>query len=281
MRKYIYYSGIFITLLLTLNSCEKEMMNYEGEDALYFDVRSSLVAHEFFTAVPFGSIIENDVEFECRVMTSGYPKSYDREFNVIVNPDSTTAEKGRDYEGLTDTYVIKAGERYATVKLTVHRTAEMFGDTLRLQLKLLENEYFKLLYTDYEDGPNNFAPNDNKEFSNNHNAAFHNIYLYDAVTQPKGWWRKQFGNFSAKKWRLMMQVTETTINDYDNLTVTMPMNRADAISEKFARYLLEMAKSRETVILDEDGTMMYVSYVKTLGGSAAWAAGTKPEDYYK
>ena len=42
-----------------------------------------------------------------------------------------------------------------------------------------------------------------------------------------------------------------------------------------------MAKSRETVILDEDGTMMYVSYVKTLGGSAAWAAGTKPEDYYK
>ena len=65
MRKYIYYSGIFITLLLTLNSCEKEMMNYEGEDALYFDVRSSLGAHEFFTAVPFGSIIENDVEFEC------------------------------------------------------------------------------------------------------------------------------------------------------------------------------------------------------------------------
>lgn len=47
MRKYIYYSGIFITLLLTLNSCEKEMMNYEGEDALYFDVRSSLGAHEF------------------------------------------------------------------------------------------------------------------------------------------------------------------------------------------------------------------------------------------
>ena len=49
---------------MTLNSCEKEMMNYEGEDALYFDVRSSLGAHEFFTAVPFGSIIENDVEFD-------------------------------------------------------------------------------------------------------------------------------------------------------------------------------------------------------------------------
>ena len=49
MRKYLYYLGILIALLLTLNSCEKEMMDYEGEDALYFDVRSSIGAHEFFT----------------------------------------------------------------------------------------------------------------------------------------------------------------------------------------------------------------------------------------
>ena len=42
MRKYLYYLGILIALLLTLNSCEKEMMDYEGEDALYFDVRSSI-----------------------------------------------------------------------------------------------------------------------------------------------------------------------------------------------------------------------------------------------
>ena len=41
MRKYLYYLGILIALLLTLNSCEKEMMDYEGEDALYFDVLSS------------------------------------------------------------------------------------------------------------------------------------------------------------------------------------------------------------------------------------------------
>ena len=46
MRKYLYYLGILIALLLTLNSCEKEMMDYEGEDALYFDVRSSIGAHE-------------------------------------------------------------------------------------------------------------------------------------------------------------------------------------------------------------------------------------------
>ena len=59
MRKYLYYLGILIALLLTLNSCEKEMMDYEGEDALYFDVRSSIGAHEFFTAVSFGDVMED------------------------------------------------------------------------------------------------------------------------------------------------------------------------------------------------------------------------------
>ena len=40
MRKYLYYWGILIALLLALNGCEKEMMDYEGEDALYFDILS-------------------------------------------------------------------------------------------------------------------------------------------------------------------------------------------------------------------------------------------------
>lgn len=281
MKKYLYYLNTLGVLFLTLSSCEKEMMDYEGEDALYFDVRSSLGAHEFFTAVPFGSTLEDTLNIECRVMASGYPRNYDREFTVIANSDSTTARNGLDYDGLQGTYVIKAGEQYTTIKLTTHRTAEMSNDTLVLQLKLQENKHFKLLYTDYEDNPNSFAPDDNDQFSNNHNAAFHNIYLYDVLTQPKGWWKGLFGEFSAKKWRLMMQLTETTFEDYNDILVTMPMMRAQVIDEKVGKYLLDMARSRETVVLEEDGTMMYTKAVKTLGGASAWAAGTKPEDYYK
>ena len=281
MRKYLYYWGILIALLLTLNGCEKEMMDYEGEDALYFDIRSSIGAHEFFTAVSFGDVMESDIDIECRVMASGYPKNYDREFSVIANQDSTTAQNGRDYEGLENTYVIKAGECETMIKLTIHRSEEMLNDTLVLQLELQDNKYFKLLYTDYEDNPGSYSPSVNDEFSNNHNASFHNIYMYDVVTPPKGWWKGLFGVFSVKKWRLMMSVTGTVIDDYANITAAMPMNRANAIDEAFGKYLLEMAKSRETVVLDEDGTMMYTKAVKTLGGSSAWSAGMKPESYYK
>lgn len=50
---------------------------------------------------------------------------------------------------------------------------------------------------------------------------------------------------------------------------------------KLANICWKWRKSRETVVLDEDGTMMYVKAVQTLGGSSGWGAGTKPEDYFK
>ncbi len=108
------------------------------------------------------------------------------------------------------------------------------------------------------------------------------------LTSSGGWYGQDkggtgtglFGNFSAKKFRLIMELTNTTVADYADKTV-MPMPRAEAISQTVAAYLLEMAESRETVVLDEDGTMMFVSNVTTLGGSKGWAPFTKPEDYFK
>ena len=280
MKTYLYYFTTLVSIVLISMGCEKEMMDYEGEDALYFDVRYSMDAHQFFTAVPFGSTLEDTMHIECQVMASGYPRNYDREFTVIANPDSTTAVNERDYRGLQNTYVIKAGECRTTIRFIAIRSAEMAEDTLVLQLKLQGGKHFKLLYTKYEDGPNNFSPIYNDKFSRNHDAAFHNIYLYDVMTQPKGWWKGLWGEFSATKWRLMMHLTETTFDDYSSILTTMPMARANTINDEVGKYLLEMAKSRETVVLDEDGTMMYVKAVQTLGGSSGWGAGTLPDDYF-
>lgn len=278
MKKYIHVLTAF-TLLLC--SCEKEMIYYEGDDSLYFDVRSEIGAHEFYTAVPFGATQDNSIDIVCNIMTTGYPKDYDREFKVIVNSDSTTAIVGREYDPIEENYVIKAGETGTSIKLTLYRSQEIYNDTMQLQLQLKENEHFKTLFTNYVDNPGNFVPSNNAYFSNNHSANIHNIYIYDVVTQPKGWWKGLWGDFSAKKWRLMMEITDTRIEDYNDILVTMPMMRAQAIDEKFGKYLIEMAESKETVVLEDDGTMMYTKSVKTLGGSAAWTAGTTPEEYYQ
>lgn len=175
MKRFINKLWLIVTLIM-LTGCEKELMDYEGADCLYFDVRSafssieeSLWPHEFFSTAAFGSTMDNDIVLECTVKASGYPKDYDRTFQVTANPDSTTAVVGRDYDGFENSYTIKAGEASATVKITVHRSPEMENDTLRLQLMLHENEYFKLFYVNYEDFEQAYEPTNHKEFSQVHN----------------------------------------------------------------------------------------------------------------
>ena len=291
-RRNISTPVLLLTLAAVLGGCEKELMTYEGKESLYFDVRRGAEwidpqrwPHEFFSTVAFGNILGDDSKLVIPVKVTGEVKDYDRTFTVTARPDSTTATAGSDYDGLQDSYTIKAGETGTQIELTFHRTKAMDGDTLRLQLQLHENEYFSLSYTDYGDYPDAYQPTVNKAFSGNHDAAVHNIFLYDVLTRPKQWSGSDvygtglFGKFSAKKFKLIMEVTHTTIEDFAD-EKTMPTARQRSIGETMAKYLLEKAKAR-TPVLDEDGTMMYFMAISDVGGDAAWQPFTKPEDYYK
>ena len=293
MKKYINKISVLFFGLALLSSCEKELMDYEGTDGLYFDVRrypshidTKLWPHQYYSTVEFGNLLVDDVEMSLKIMATGNAKDYDRAFTVIANADSTTAVAGRDYKDLTENCVIKAGENSTTVSFSVHRTPEMYGDTLLLQLKIVENEMFNLPYTSFEDGPAiPYTPDANIMFSYNKDAGIHNIFMYDVLTRPNRWIGNDenglglWGRFSAKKYELIMEVTGTTIEDFQT-EEKMPNARQTAIGETMARYVLEKAAAHEPV-LDEDGTMMYFMAVGTLGGTAAWSPFTKPEDYYK
>lgn len=273
--------------------CEEELMDYEGKDGLYFDVRRypphidvSLWPHQYYSEVDYGNLLEDDVRMSLKIMASGNVKDYDRTFKVIANADSTTAVAGRDYDDLTEDCVIKAGENSTTVSFLVHRTPEMKNDTLQLQLKILENEWFTLPYKSFSDGPAiSYLPDANIAFSYNRDASIHNIFMYDVLTRPNRWIGNDenglglWGRFSAKKYLLIMELTGTTFEDFQT-EETMPYARQQSIGELMSRHVLEKAAAGDPV-LDEDGTMMYFMAVSSLGGSSAWAPFTKPEDYYK
>lgn len=292
MKKYIYKAYILICGLMFFASCEKELMDYEGEDCLYFDVRlssswidTSLWPHQYFSAVSFGNLLVDEVDVSYKIMASGLPKDYDRAFSLTVNADSTTAVEGTDFEAFPKELVIKAGENSTTLAFKIYRTERMLNDTLQLQLQLHENEYFKLKYTSFIDGSYTpYSPDDNVMFSYNKDASVHNIFIYDVLSRPEGWYGNDvtgtglFGKFSAKKYKLLMELTNTSIEDYTD--ESMPSVRASAIAETVAKFLLEKAADRDPV-LDEDGTMMWVSPIQSIGGNAAWAPFTKVEDYYK
>lgn len=278
-------------LMALATACEKELMTYEGKDSLYFDIRNEVAwldpdtwSHEHFSAVSFGSTLADELPLSLKIQASGMPSSIDRNFTVIVVKDSTELQDG-DFEGLASNYCIKAGETSTTVELIFHRKEHMKNDTLQLQLALVGNEHFDLMYTDFGKAPEQYEPIGNSKFDYNHNASIHNIFVYDVMSKPKQWAGLEttglgsLGGFSAKKWRLIMELTGTTIDDFADAS-TMPSIRMTAIGETLAAYLLEKARAKDPV-LDEDGTMMFCNAVRTLGGSDAWNPFTRPEDYYK
>ena len=158
----------------------------------------------------------------------------------------------------------------------------MVDDTLTLQLQLLPNEHFTCPFTNYEDNPKYDSPE--TKYGYNYDATFHKVVVNDVMVQPEGWWGSDaglgtFGKFSRKKWLLMMEVSNTTVEDYADKTI-MPMGRAGAIGESLALYLLQEAKKgREYAVLEEDGTMMHCPSVNTIDPNA-WSFGDTPDDYY-
>ena len=278
-------------------SCEEDLMDFEGEESLYFDARwyssnvrdHSLWPHRLHTAIAFGNTNENDITVEIPIRTTGEVKDFDRKYQIEIVKDSTNAVDGREYSGLVMEGVIKAGALSDTLKLTAHRTNEIHHDTLRLQIRVLPNEHFTTNFTQYEEnGPYSSFVNIGgsqavKGFDVNNDARIHNIFFYDCMIEPKGWWAGLGGPFSEEKITKMMEVCGVAITEFETKE-NMPSIRFTAYCEKLGKYLIEQAKKgREYAVLEKDGTMMHVPYCSTGDPYYKWGAGKKPEDcpFYK
>lgn len=290
MKKTLYIIGAIILSVVSLTSCEEELMDYEGENALYFDVRlypshieKKLWPHRLSTEVSFGNVMKNDLEVVIPVRTTGVSTDHDRPYKVEVVADSTTARLDIDFSDLQTDRVIKAGQTSDTIRFKAHRTEEIFEDTVRLQIRLLPNEHFITNFKEYGEPGSYFSyvtvggSQSSKEFDVNADASIHNIFIYDAMTQPKGWWGSALGGiggaFSAKKIRLMMELCNCDLSAFETMG-TMPSSRFTSYCEKLGKYLIEQAKlGPDHVVLEKDGTLMWVSYCTNADTRYRWAQG--------
>ena len=289
MKRFAYILGIISSIFVS--SCdEKEVITYSGKDGIYFDVRwgadfrdpDTQWGHQYYTPVEFGNMADRTYQASLRVTASGTIKEYDRPFTITIGKDSTDAIEGEDYEPFPMDYVLKAGERYAYVNITFNRTERMRTDTVTLQVRLQPNEYFDCPFTNYADNP--VYDNPETEYGYNPDATVHKVVLTDMMSQPTGWVGSAtgglFGAFSPTKWLLIMELTNTDVEDY-NVPITQMLTIGAAYSEILARYLVEQAAlGQEHAVLDEDGSMMWCDYVKHLAGANAWTQGEMPDDYY-
>lgn len=267
-------------LLLFLAGCEKELMDYEGQNAIYFDVQygkdwgnENTWGHQYYTHVSFTKVETPEFEVRMKVCVAGDITDYDRPFKVEIVKDSTDAIVGEEYDGFTEEHVIKAGENKTYVTFIAKKSERMMKDTVKIQFRLQPNEYFSLPFSDVGAVPGRWTSATEIEYNQNIDPSVHTVFMNNMLTEPVGWLGASwlFSTYSAKKYQLLMDVSGYSIADFENQTV-MLAGRGQLVTRKVKAYLMEQYElGREHWVLDEDGSMMYI-------GGVSWAQGTRPEE---
>ncbi|MFR3330604.1 MAG: DUF4843 domain-containing protein [Odoribacter splanchnicus] len=268
MRKLLY---IWILLPLCI-ACERDLMSYEGEEAIYFAVQSG---HSYasekdwpympYTVAEFGRIQEDTMVVNIKVMITGPEKDYPRPFKVVVNPDSTTAREGIDYRALVGEYTVEANRSYAYISVLFYRQPEMKNDTVTLGLKLIANDHFSLTFKEF---------NKMEGFTSGSvvfeqfDATMHKILVTDIMPKPSQWLDISFGTFTPEKLnRICLELGYT----YEDFQDPLKMNYVEqyTVVRKFAEILNKAYENGEP-ILESNGQMMWVD-------GCVYANGTYPD----
>ena len=280
MKKIFYILPAFL-LLPFLGSCDKELMDYEGQDGLFFDAQygaewgdTTVWAHQLYTLINFGSADGNELVGAVKVAVAGSIKDYPRPFKLKLVTDSTTVIE-EEYEFLQQEYVIPAGLNHTYLRIKFKKSDRMAENTLQLQVALEPNEHFTLPFSEIGQIPGRWDDT-RTEYSTNDNPSIHNFFVNNMLVKPNGWHDVQFGyTYTKKKHELLLKIAYEKFgfvnSDFEDKS-KMQSGRAKAIAQETAKFLkAQHDLGREYWILDEDGTMMWVS-------GCPWAVGTNPDD---
>ena len=283
--KNIKYILSLLMLLPFISSCEKDIMDYEGVDGLYFDAQwdtnpnintdTTKWIRQHYTLVNFAKEGGMELEAGAKIAISGSVKDYDRPISFKVVADSTTAIADEEYELLEQPY-IPAGKNHTYLKFKFKRTERMIDETVKLQIQLLPNKHFALPFVEVGYINGRFPNDAESEYSTYDHANVHNFFINNMLVKPAGWHNVQFGYYySTKKYELLLKLAYENFGwvnaDFEDRN-KMQSGRAEAIARVARIFLMEQYRlGREYWILDEDGSMMYVAGV-------TWAEGQDPNE---
>lgn len=133
-----YIASLFA--LTSLMSCKTDYMLYDHElkDGVYFPSDS--------LGFQFGLSKGEDFDYSIPVRVLGTPKDYDREFEVLILNDQTTAKKGLQYD-IPTKFTIQADSVSGRIPIVLHRYSdpEMSEKAFVLMLRLVENKNFRVV----------------------------------------------------------------------------------------------------------------------------------------
>ncbi|WP_279112049.1 DUF4843 domain-containing protein [Butyricimonas virosa] len=193
------------------------------------------------------------------VLTMGKVVDYDRPFKVVVDMEETTAVEGKDLEIELDSLVIKAGTSKAEVPVRIIRTETLLEKTLKIVLRLQENEHFKCYLETYKN-TNLYTAKGEQISGVRYVFTFNEMY-----TQPNFWKnyaeKDYFGEWTAKKYQVVNQVCGLTPIDWQYANYygyKMQSARLPFFARTVRIYLQEQADAGNPVT-DSDGKYMQLA----------------------
>lgn len=193
------------------------------------------------------------------VLTMGKVVDYDRPFKVVVDMEETAAVEGKDFEIELDSLVIKAGTSKAEVPVRIIRTETLLEKTLKIVLRLQENEHFKCYLETYKN-TNLYTAKGEQISGVRYVFTFNEMY-----TQPNFWKnyaeKDYFGEWTAKKYQVVNQVCGLTPIDWQYANYygyKMQSARLPFFARTVRIYLQEQADAGNPVT-DSDGKYMQLA----------------------
>ena len=193
------------------------------------------------------------------VLTMGKVVDYDRPFKVVVDMEETTAVEGKDFEIELDSLVIKAGTSKAEVPVRIIRTETLLEKTLKIVLRLQENEHFKCYLETYKN-TNLYTAKGEQISGVRYVFTFNEMY-----TQPNFWKnyaeKDYVGEWTAKTYQVVNQVCGLTPIDWryaNYYGYKMQSARLPFFARTVRIYLQEQADAGNPVT-DSDGKYMQLA----------------------
>lgn len=232
---------IVIWLSTTLFSCKRDtIMFYEGETGVYFpNTNTYLVSFAFSVSDVKDSILKIPVRI------FGNLAEENRKFDVVA--ERVTNHAAGDIFAISDTFSIKAGKTSDTVKIKLFRTPEMLVNSDTINVRLIENENFKL--------------NIKTKLNNNRDTTARytrvSVVVNDMINKPNYWRDIYLGPYSRTKLYLMAEICNVTVKEIIDANTLATYNPySDNIWGRVVQLYLNDQKSAGTPVYDEDGSLM-------------------------
>ena len=256
------------SLTLVFCACEKQDISVFTTDdsGIYFQRVTSYIYNsttEYYgdsVAYSFASAKASvkSVVLSATIRTMGKVADHARPFKVVVDKEGTTAIEGVHYEIDVDTVVVPAGESKADINVRFFRTDDLMEKSVRLALRLEDNEYFKCYFPEYK---NTNAYSATGVMIHGDEFVFS---LSEMYTEPWYWSMFGdgfFGNWTPKKFLVVNSVCGLSAADWDiagYAGAKIQYGRFNFFTTTVQKYLQEQADAG-TPELDSDGSYMQLA----------------------